>query len=628
MKMTIHNLAQGSPEWLAHRANTFNASDAPAMLGCGLYSGRAELLQRMHTGLSQEVDAATQRRYDGGHRSEALARPLAAEIIGEDLYPVVGSIAVDGLQRRLGASFDGLTIARDRNWEHKALNDDLRAVFDDIETIAPEHRDEQGGRLLHKHYRVQMEQQLLVGNCERVLFMASKWNGDELVEERHCWYVTDPALRAEIIAGWIQFEQDLAAYVPPERAAIVVATQVQALPSVLVQVSGSIIVTDNFADFKTALTDFLEHRLIREPKTDQDFADLEVQIKAMKGAEAALDAAEGQMLAQIMAVDQAKKTKDMLAKLVRENRLMAEKLLAGEKERRKLEIVNGATIALRKHIDQLNTRFERPYLAHAMVPADFGGAVRGLKSLASMEDKVGTELARCKIEAHEIADRIHANREDLKPGLGAIPGDDWISLFPDFAQVCTKSTEDFRNLRIARVEAERQRLEAQRARIRAEEQEKAEKEAREKVAAEQAEAKRLADEQAARTQITSERGLQQVLKAEAATPEATDRSTPATASPGVGPMGAGQPADAGPAGNVVPLTRPAAPPADTGARVKLGDINAAIAPLSISADGLLLLGFGPVATDKSAKLYSLASLPDIYAAMVSHIEAVQAKQAA
>jgi hypothetical protein len=79
--------------------------------------------------------------------------------------------------------------------------------------------------------------------------------------------------------------------------------------------------------FETALRDFLEHRLIREPKTDQDFADLDVQIKAMKGAEAALDSAEAQMLAQIQTVDAAKRTKDMLAKLVRDNRLMAEKLL-------------------------------------------------------------------------------------------------------------------------------------------------------------------------------------------------------------------------------------------------------------------------------------------------------------
>ena len=45
------------------------------------------------------------------------------------------------------------------------------------------------------------------------------------------------------------------------------------------------------------------------------------------------------MLAQIQTVDQARRTKDALHKLVRDNRLMAEKLLSAEKERRKSEIV-------------------------------------------------------------------------------------------------------------------------------------------------------------------------------------------------------------------------------------------------------------------------------------------------
>lgn len=38
-------------------------------------------------------------------------------------------------------------------------------------------------------------------------------------------------------------------------------------------------------------------------------------------------------------------------------------------------------------------------------------------------------------------------------------------------------------------------------------------------------------------------------------------------------------------------------------RVKLGDINAAIAPLSITADGLASLGFQPVGNAGAAKLY-------------------------
>ena len=35
--MRTINLAQGSPEWLAHRRTTRNASDAPAMMGVSPY---------------------------------------------------------------------------------------------------------------------------------------------------------------------------------------------------------------------------------------------------------------------------------------------------------------------------------------------------------------------------------------------------------------------------------------------------------------------------------------------------------------------------------------------------------------------------------------------------------------
>ena len=100
--MRIHDLIQGSRAWLQYRASHFNASDAPAMMGCSPYKTRAELLREMHTGVVPEVDIATRKRFDNGHRAEALARPLAEGLIGEPLFPVVGS------QGRLAASFDGL----------------------------------------------------------------------------------------------------------------------------------------------------------------------------------------------------------------------------------------------------------------------------------------------------------------------------------------------------------------------------------------------------------------------------------------------------------------------------------------------------------------------------------------
>ena len=126
--MELHNLTQGTPQWHAHRLTHFNASDAPAMMGCSPYKTRSQLLHEMHTGLVPEVDAATQRRFDDGHRFEELARPLAEDIIGDDLYPVVGSL------QRLSASFDGLTMDRKVSFEHKSLN----AAFAHFRRLAKE----------------------------------------------------------------------------------------------------------------------------------------------------------------------------------------------------------------------------------------------------------------------------------------------------------------------------------------------------------------------------------------------------------------------------------------------------------------------------------------------------------
>lgn len=50
-------------------------------------------------------------------------------------------------------------------------------------------------------------------------------------------------------------------------------------------------------------------------------------------------------------------------------------------------------------------------------------------------------------------------------------------------------------------------------------------------------------------------------------------------------------------------------------RIKLGDINAKIAPLTITADGLAQLGFLPVTIERASKLYDAAELPAMFTAM-------------
>lgn len=464
--MQVHELVQGSAAWLAHRAQHFNASDAPAMMGCSSYKTRSALVAELATGIGEEITPEKQRLFDNGHRGEGLYRPHAELIIGEPLYPVTGS------KGKLSSSFDGITLDERIAFEHKSLNDRLRQAF------ASMGGDIALGHLLPLEYRVQMEQQIEVSGCEKVLFAASKWDGEgNLVEAFYCWYYPDPALREQLIAGWAQLEHDVCSYAPPAAAAVqVVGKAGPALPGVSVSVEGSLVVTTNLDKFEVALKDFIEHRLITQPKSDQDFADLDLQIKAMKGAEAALESSDANMLAQIAPVDTALKHSALLHELVRKHRLLSEKLLTSEKDRRKLEIVANAQKDLREHIDALTARLGKPYMP--TIPADFAAEIKGMRSLDKMEEVTNTLLVNLKLQASGIADKIDANLKYLREHAA-----NHAFLFSDASTIVLKAPDDLQMLVKARIfehDAEQQRKqEEERERIRAEEVERAQREARE-----------------------------------------------------------------------------------------------------------------------------------------------------
>lgn len=462
--MKLHNLIQGTPEWLAYRAQHFNASDAPAMMGVSPYKTRAELLRELHTGLPQEVDTGTQRRFDNGHRAEALARPLAEEFIGEELYPTTGS------EGRLSASFDGLTMAGADAFEHKALNADLRKAFAQIETIAPKHREEVGCRELPVYHRVQMEQQMLVSGAARVLFMASQWTADEeLVEEQHCWYYPDLQLRQQIVDGWAQFEKDLAAYVMPSEptAPAAVGKAPEVLPALRVEVTGKV-TASNLAEFKdTALTAI--RSVNRTLKTDQDFADAAKAVKWCEDVEERLAATKQHALSQTASIDMLFRAMDEISAEAREVRLELKKLV----DRRKTEVKEEAVVAARKalgaHYDTLNAELAP---ARLQLPAvDFAGAIKGLRSFDSMQTALDTLVAKSKIEADTAARSIRANFATFGDQDAALN-----FLFPDLHQLVHKSPDDFKAVLTSRIaqhkQAELDRQEAERQRIRAEEEQR------------------------------------------------------------------------------------------------------------------------------------------------------------
>lgn len=602
MPMHKHHEAPGSPEWHARRANCYNASDAPAMLGCHPTKTRTALLAQLHTGIDPEFSDYVQKRViDPGHRIEELARPIAEEILGDDLQVLAGSLIVEGISRPLGASFDGITFMDDIHWECKSMNDELRAA---LPHSGRDSHESNSGRNLPKDKRVQLEQQLMLSNNPIALFTAAKFDGDgKVIEERHCRYESDPALRAEILAGWKQFDADLAAYVPTEVKERPNPEVTVALPALFIQAKGEI-TTSNMKEYGEALTARLAQIRSIQLVTDQDFSNAKESAKLLRDNIAAAKQAKEAMLAQTATVGETARLIDSMCEDMRLTALQLEKDVDREDLAKKAAMIATAKSAYNKHIEGLIADTGGPW--SVLQAPDWASSIKGKRNFASMQDALDTALAQGKIAADESARKIRAALAAL-----AEASKGYEHLFSDRLSFISQTAENVRMLAGARITqhkaAEQKRADelAEQARetIRKEEQAKAEKAARDKLAAELAEAQRLADEQARQ-----------------ATPPAAPAPEPVRVPVASAPVSA-------PAANVVPISRPAAP-ADTGARVKLGDIAASIAPLSITANGLASLGFPHVGTDKAAKLYRTADLPRIYAAMVAHIEAAQAKQAA
>lgn len=566
--MKTINLVQGTPEWNAHRLQHLNASDAPAMLGCSPHKSRSQLVRETATGIAPEIDAATQRRFDDGHRCEALARPLAEQIIGEELFPCTG---VEG---KYSASFDGLTMLEDVAWEHKRLNDRLRAAMVDGCT----------GADLPEDYQVQMEHQAMVSGAGEILFMASHWDADDnLVEERHCWYYPNTELRARIVAGWEQFEADVAAY-EPEAVAPKAATgkAPDALPALSVVARGMVEHSNHIEFRERALAAIAA--VNRDLQTDDDFATAEQTVKAFKSGEEMLEATRQQILGQMADVDAVMRTIDEVQAELRRVRLDLDKLVTREKESRKSEIVEAGLAAVLQHYATINvTLGEHALQMPSSIRALIGSAIKGKRTIATIRDAADVAVAQAKIDASQVAERVRA----CIAVLGEF--DEHRALFADRVQLClAKAPEDLRNLAATRVaefqRREAERLEAERERIRKEEAERLEREQR----------------------VT--------VPEPAPAPATAEEKAPASVT--VQAMGAAVRVTS------VPEPTPAAAPA---AQIKLGDINAWIAPLTITADGLASLGFRPVAAKGAAKLYAGEDFPRICDALAQLIASAPAR---
>lgn len=450
--MKILDLQQGSPAWVAARVRYRCASEAPIVMGASRHMSRAQLIRMKATGGEKEFsDYVLREVLAKGIEAESAGILYAEGVFDEALFKATG---VDDTETYL-ASFDGLSMAENRAAEVKLANQDLARM------IAAE--PNMGG--LSPEYYWQLEHQMLVAGIQEELFVVTdgtpSFNAAVI-------YRSVPERRAQLIAGWDLFEQDVANYRHEEVLPPPPGIAPEALPELAVVLVGEVR-SSNLALWR----DVVALRIREIPidlQTDQDFATAEKTIKFLEDGERKLAFAKSQALAQTVSIDELFKTVDALAEEMRGKRLTLDKLVKARKESIRAEIVVGGREAFAAHVATLNKRLGRPFMPTVLT--DFPGVVKGLRTVQTLRDAVSGELARAKLIANEVADQIQANMSTLSEIIG-----DRAHLYPDFAQLVLKPHGDMVALARQRLaeadEKERKRAEAQREQIRIEEEAKA-----------------------------------------------------------------------------------------------------------------------------------------------------------
>jgi len=561
--MDLITAPQGSSEWRAIRQNYDTASEAAAALGKHKYMTRTALLEQKRTGISREIDSATQSLFNSGHAAEAAARPHAEAIVGSELFPITGSREIEGL--KLLASFDGMTMDGEIIFEHKLYSASLAAQVE--------------SGVLEPHYTIQMDQQLLVSGASKCLFMTSDGTKEKMA---WMWYESNIAKFTALIAGWQQFKNDLAAYAPAEVIEPPKAAPVSDLPAVTVQVRGELTLC-NLSDVTPHFDRFLAGA-VTELKTDDDFALAEAQAK--KGREVAkrCELTAKAVVDQMASVAEVTRQLEDYAAKFNALALKQEKAVTQQKEARKAAAKLERDQAYADHIASLNDEIAplRLVLADADKP-NFVEAMKNQRTLASLYNKLDTELARVKIAADATAAQIRAKLNWFNANAS-----EHKFLFSDLQSLINRGDLEFFQLatknRIADHEAaEQKRLEAERARIQAEEEAKAAA----KVRAEQ------------ETAALAQRAAEAYQRAAVAQPVAI------------------------PSEQATLQAVASAAPVTTDATIKLGQINDLLGGLKVDAEFLERKGFH-ARQQQNAKLYRVADLPAIYTAIIHHVQAVAA----
>jgi predicted phage-related endonuclease len=433
MKRQIHSLVQGTPEWHSFRLDHDGASEAAAMLGLDKNVSRNELLAAKKSGIAKTFSDFVQTRIlDNGHRVEALARPIAESIIGDELSPATYSFG------RLSASCDGITFDGSIAFEHKQWNEDLAKLVDANE--------------IPDTHMPQIQQILGVTGANRLLFVVSDGTKQNMA---FAWVLPDQNWMARIEAGWAQFHKDLETFEPRNIPEAPKAEPVESFPVPAIHVRGEL-VNCNLSEITPKFDKFLEETNTNL-KTDEDFAQGEADSKASREASKTLKMKAREVIDQIAPVSEVVRTLETYAAKFDALGLKLEKAVKEQKDAIKAAIAAEAREKWQAHLSALDAELQ---LVKIVMPQpDFGGAMKNVRTIASLHNAVDTLLAQSKIAADDMA-RDYRAKVSVIATLA-----DYSFLFPRqyLQEIIAKPIDDFNlavNARLDNYRTEQQKIAA------------------------------------------------------------------------------------------------------------------------------------------------------------------------
>lgn len=434
----IIDYPQGSPEWIAHRMDHCNASEAPIVMGASKKGSRDELLRLKATRSEKEFSKYVEEVIlPSGHKAEAGARPIIESQFGLELSALT---AKNGIY---SASMDGITFDNDKGWEHKIYNKEL------FELVSK-------GKEPEEHIW-QMEHQFLVfPDLKEIIFTVSDGTEDNMAS---IVYKSKPARRKKLIAAWDLFLKDLAEYVIPEKVEKIIAEPVTDLPVVVYEVKG-LTISSNLDVFRSKAMELIEKA--KQPlTTDQEFADAAEMVKSMTDAEKKIEDLKARVVAEFESLDQFTTSITEIGEMIRKARLLLNPKIEAEKTKRKTEIMGAGEKEVLAYLDTVNSSIVGVKLPIPLMT--FQTVTKGKSSLEKIREAVNQAIADLKIGIDEQAEKVRTNLAKLEEKASGFK-----TLFPDMQQLAFKEPDDFEMFIVARIATHEKEIEEKTKKLEAE----------------------------------------------------------------------------------------------------------------------------------------------------------------